>query len=170
MGAAAEAAANAWTAAAATPRAAVYIGDGMSVGDQLQSADLEQLSRKLVEARSSALELRHRSANRRSTCSARWPIIRAACWESTARRSRLVPPVSGWPAWLTHAVFWPKTAQWPAGLTEVLPKTLPPLRADRDSVVLGVGSLTEPAQVKWEAEVGGKPVSLAWTRGPGQCQ
>lgn len=165
MGAAAEAAANAWTGAGRTPRAAVYIGDGMSVGDQLQSADLEQLSRKLVEARipmsSYAIGPRidDQLLGALANHSGGMLGIDGEALTARAAGERLA-------AAACTPVFWPQAAHWPAGLKEVLPKTVPPLRTDRDTVLLGMGSLAEPTQVQWEAEVGGKRVSLAWTVAP----
>ena len=38
-------------------------------------------------------------------------------------------------------VFWPAEAAWPKQFAEVYPQPAPPLRCDRDTVVIGKGTL-----------------------------
>ncbi len=168
MSAAAEAVLAAWSSGGASPRAAVYIGDGMSVGDQLQPAELGQLCARLVEARvafsSYAIGPRTDEDLLGALANHTGGVLGIDGTSLTARAAgeRLA-------AAARTPVIWPTSAEWPAGLTEVYPKALPPLRGDRESVVLGIGSLSEPARVKWEAVAGGKPVSLSWNVAPAQA-
>ncbi|MDX1964803.1 MAG: VWA domain-containing protein [Pirellulales bacterium] len=59
-------------------------------------------------------------------------------------------------------VLWPTAVNLPAGLEEISPRKLPPLRYDRDTVVIGQGKLSQPADLTVTAVSGGQPVELKW--------
>jgi hypothetical protein len=68
-------------------------------------------------------------------------------------------------------VIWPVSVEVPQAMTDVYPRQAPPLRFDRDSVL--VGSLdsqaiedARPLTVEMQAELAGKPVTLKWTAKP----
>ena len=63
-------------------------------------------------------------------------------------------------------VIWPATISLPATLTEVYPKKVPPLRFDRDTVLVGLGRATESVGVGVQADVGGQTRELHWTVEP----
>ena len=69
-------------------------------------------------------------------------------------------------AMLTQAalgsVAWPVKAAYPTSMKEAFPKNTPPLRFDRDSIVIGVGAPTGQVQFGIQAEVVGRPVDLQW--------
>ena len=52
--------------------------------------------------------------------------------------------------WTRATVLWPAEVTWPAELGDVYPKTLPPLRTDRDTVVVGAasGALEKPIEIR----------------------
>ncbi len=52
--------------------------------------------------------------------------------------------------WVRATVYWPTGATWPAELGQVYPKSLPPLRTDRDTIVVGAaaGPLNKPIEVQ----------------------
>jgi hypothetical protein len=65
------------------------------------------------------------------------------------------------------AVIWPSSIHLPEAMTDVYPKQTPPLRFDRDTVLVGSvdGRAIEAAQplaIEVQAEMGGKPVTLKW--------
>ncbi|HVX12825.1 MAG TPA: hypothetical protein VHC22_16705 [Pirellulales bacterium] len=72
------------------------------------------------------------------------------------------------------SVIWPTATHWPAALKQVYPRRTPPLRFDRDSVLLGT---IEPQALKAhetlsfeiEAEMAGRPVLLKWQAVPGEA-
>jgi hypothetical protein len=70
--------------------------------------------------------------------------------------------------WAGAAVLWPSKIDWPAAFGDVYPKTTPPLRTDRDTVVVGAANapLTEPVEIKVHANGPRGPVDLAWTARP----
>jgi len=60
-------------------------------------------------------------------------------------------------------VLWAKSVTWPASFTEVLPKALPPLRTDRDTVVYGTCKGDGPVDVQVTAAAASGEQKLAWT-------
>ena len=65
-------------------------------------------------------------------------------------------------------VVWPDAGTaWPAGLT-VYPKRVPPLRSDRDTVVIGTMTGKEPLDLKIAATGPRGAEQLSWTVQPGE--
>ena len=118
---------------AKNPRAVVYIGDGSSRANPLSPERFQQLAGGLAE---STFPCSATAWGRAwiARCSAYWPGRPAACWSKVLRAR----PGARLATAATAAVYWPTAAvKWPAGMGEVLPKTLPPLRNDRDTVLIG---------------------------------
>ena len=67
--------------------------------------------------------------------------------------------------WAQAKVLWPEKATFPAELGDVWPKQMPPLRADRDTVVVGEvdKKIGAPAVVKVQIQGAG---DLTWTAKP----
>src|SRR5690606_13081148 len=64
-------------------------------------------------------------------------------------------------------VLWPQDVKLPAEMTEHYPAQVPPLRGDRNTVLVGVGNLDQPAEVQLTAATaGGNQQTLAWTVNP----
>ncbi len=65
-------------------------------------------------------------------------------------------------------MLWPADIKWPAELGQVYPKSLPPLRADRDTVVVGAASqpLEKPVNISARVETDNGPADLQWTATP----
>ena len=64
---------------------------------------------------------------------------------------------------VSRPVFWPKESRWPAGVSSRYPERVPPLRSDRDTIV--VGSLNAPAVeglLSLEGTIGGEAKTLEW--------
>ena len=69
-----------------------------------------------------------------------------------------------WPGPFTASVLWPKAGsdvKWPAGM-DVYPKTFPPLRSDRDTVLVGTAKSTAGTQVEIEVVGPAGAEKLAW--------
>ena len=63
-------------------------------------------------------------------------------------------------------VIWPTDVELPEALTEVYPRTLPPLRTDRDTLLVGTGSVSAssgPLKVGVTAQAGDQSLELNWT-------
>ncbi|HEX5105152.1 MAG TPA: hypothetical protein VFV87_15135, partial [Pirellulaceae bacterium] len=66
-----------------------------------------------------------------------------------------------------HAgVLWPSEVTLPANVTASYPALVPPLRTDRDSVLIGTMSNSEAGEVKISGTLDGKPVDLTWNVTP----
>ena len=59
-------------------------------------------------------------------------------------------------------VVWPGAVKWPAQIAEVFPKTLPPLRSDRDTVVVGTLKGKDALQIEAPVEGPGGRQTLTW--------
>ncbi len=126
-------------------RAVVYIGDGSSRANLLSTDQLDRMINDLVSVRAPFLAF------------GVGPQIQGQLLGILAARTGgvLVPEQVGADAGtygteLAQAahgsVFWPKSVKWPEGM-DVYPKTLPPLRSDRDTVVIGTTKSPEAKHV-----------------------
>ncbi|HTQ37393.1 MAG TPA: hypothetical protein VMJ32_00080, partial [Pirellulales bacterium] len=59
-------------------------------------------------------------------------------------------------------VIWPTDRKLPQSLAEVYPTNTPPLRTDRDTILLGAGQADGTFAVEIKGECAGKPVELKW--------
>ena len=60
-------------------------------------------------------------------------------------------------------VFWPVDTKLPAAMADAYPKTMPPLRSDRDSILIGVLKERQPQLIAATLEVNGKQIEKSWT-------
>jgi von Willebrand factor type A domain len=58
------------------------------------------------------------------------------------------------------SVIWPTAVAMPASIGETFPRQTPPLRTDRDSIVIGKLAGTEAGDVKISGEMNGQPIEL----------
>ena len=143
------------------PRAAVYIGDGVSSAHVLEGEEFATLT--------AALAKRHVSV----TSFAIGPQLDTHLLAALANQTGGMLTIDGTsvtPAAAATAlvrasrqpVIWPGEVNWPAALGTVVSQPLPPLRSDRESIVVGRGRIAEPVEIKVSANVDGKPVDLSW--------
>ncbi|RDJ94002.1 hypothetical protein B4Q13_17895, partial [Lacticaseibacillus rhamnosus] len=59
-------------------------------------------------------------------------------------------------------IIWPTERKVAEGLTEVYPDRTPPLRSDRDTILIGKGKVDEAFDVEIDGQSSGKPVKLSW--------
>ena len=149
---------------AANAKALVYIGDGMSKANFLTTPEYRKLLGTLVDQRVPI------------TSFAVGPRVDAQLLASLANQTggmlavdgeSLDPKEAG--LFLASAVrgtvLWPGAVTWPKQFAEVYPSRMPPLRSDRDTIVVGkvVGDLTSEVRIAITAQLGGKPQGLHWT-------
>jgi hypothetical protein len=168
MGGAIEAAADLQAAADAAGgvRRIAYIGDGVSTGRLVSPARMRQLAERCVALRMSVscyavgpqIDLPLLGALAKHTGG----MVVLDADESTARRpgAELAEAVRG-------AVIWPDEVSLPAGLRSTYFRGVPPLRFDRDTVVIGNFNPSEwqpdhPQAIHVSAKFSKKPVDLAW--------
>ena len=63
-------------------------------------------------------------------------------------------------------VIWPKSSVVSSGMSEVLPKAFPPLRTDRDTILVGKLDSNETQEIAVTAEMNGQEINLKWSARP----
>ncbi len=147
------------------PRAAVYIGDGRSAANLLGTETFEKLASQLADARIAVSSYAIGSR-------VYFPLIGALAAQTGGTvigdSETLAAPDAG--RLLSGAadasVLWPTAVAWPASVTEVFPKRLPPMRSDRETVVLGTFKGKEPLNVQVSADGVAGPQKLAFSVTP----
>ncbi len=142
----------------------VYIGDGMHLCNLLNTREFESLINEMRETRTSVSSI---AIGPKTDCEllsticnhtggkifVRQGITDATCQQIGDALAKVA----------LEPVFWPTKSSWPKGVVSYLPTQLPPLRLDRDSIV--VGSLKEDAvagSLQLDGIVGGKSTSMRW--------
>ena len=59
-------------------------------------------------------------------------------------------------------VFWPSEVNLPSVVKEVFPATMPPLRTDRDTIVIGTLAERGSVELTMRGDFGGQPVTMKW--------
>ena len=137
-------------------RAVIYIGDGMSPANLLAADEFDELIGSLVDKRIAVSSY------------AVGPRLDVALLGALAGRTggMVVDESDGAGKELAAAakglVLWPESVTWPAGFSEIYPKRTPPLRTDRDSVVIGTYKGEGPFDVEMTVDVAGEPKTLSW--------
>ncbi|MGQ9574389.1 MAG: hypothetical protein ACUVUC_03660, partial [Thermoguttaceae bacterium] len=157
-------AASACFAGGTAPRAVVYIGDGRSRLNLLLPEKFERLIGRLVEGRIAVSSLAVGPQLDAELLGALAANTGGMIWDGQA----LSAPQAGknLAAAVKGPVLWPTNATWPAAFTEVLPKRVPPLRAERESVVIGTMKGNGPLDVEIAAESAAGPQKLLWKVAP----
>ena len=161
LGAALDAAVKSFASDSKSPRAIVYIGDGSSRARMLTVEELNRVVGDLVSHRTPVIAF------------GVGPQIQRQLLGILAARTGgvVVPELSNvdadaYGAGLARAVhgsvLWPTApVKWPGAMT-VYAKTCPPLRSDRDTVVVGTTKSTGPAQVEIAVDGPAGPQTLKW--------
>ncbi len=134
-------------------RAAVYIGDGRSRANLLGVEEFKKLSGQLADARiplcsyaiGANTDPQLLGSLAVQSGGTMLPDADSLTGQDAGRR---LAAAAG------AAVLWPASVTWPAALTEVFPKRLPPLRADRETVVLGTFKGKGPWNLQLAADSG----------------
>ncbi|HEY1598647.1 MAG TPA: hypothetical protein VGG64_03545, partial [Pirellulales bacterium] len=145
--------------------AALYIGDGMSTANLLQSDAARPLFDRLV------------AEHVPMSSYAVGPRVDSSLLACLANQTGGVMAVDGenltgaqvgnWLAAAVQApVVWPQGVQLPAGLSSVSGDQAIPLRFDRDTILVGKGQLAESAEIKMNALAEGKNQQLSWQLAP----
>ena len=65
-------------------------------------------------------------------------------------------------------VLWPATTAWPKVFTSIYPEVAPPLRSDRDTVLIGTGKISGTVEIAMTGTSGGQDVEQNWTVKPSE--
>jgi tetratricopeptide (TPR) repeat protein len=143
-------------------RAAIYIGDGRSAAHLIEAAEFEKLAGQLADAR---IPVSSYPVGVRTDLQ----LLGALAAQSGGMVVGDGGVLSGDEAGRVLAsaadatVLWPASVTWPAEVTAVFPKRLPPLRSDRDTVVIGTYKGKGPinAQVNLAGAAGPEKIAIS---------
>ncbi len=160
------AAADCFEGAAEATRSVVYLGDGISRANLLEDDEVKDIVSRLIERRASvssyvigpqrdlilpAVMANHTGGMLYVDTDAADSAQQAGVYLANA---------------VTKPVFWPTLVQLPDNLVEHYPSNVPPLRIDRDTILIGKLEGHGLQSVKITAEVAGKVVDLTWSVEP----
>ncbi|MDP7203995.1 MAG: hypothetical protein QGH11_00390, partial [Pirellulaceae bacterium] len=159
--------ADAFTAEAGSRKqAVVYIGDGMSKANVLQEGEFAAIIKNLVKNRVSVSSF--------AIGPQRDVLLLASVANHTGgvvyvdSDNQAVAPQAG--IELARAasapVLWPTKVTLPAQLESSYPANVPPLRTDRDSILIGTISERGEYTIAMDAELAGNSISLNWAVAP----
>jgi len=142
------------------PRAAVYIGDGMSAANLLGTAEFEALTAKLVDARipvSSYAVGSRQDMQLLGALAGRTGGVVIGDGEQVGQDLAAAARAT---------VLWPTSVTWLGGKAEIFPAS-PPLRSDRDTAMIGTFSGNGPFEIRMAAVGPGGVENLSWSVQPG---
>jgi len=150
-------------------RSAVYIGDGMSTAKLLFTENMRRLMERFVEARISVSSysigprVDHQLLGAIAHHTGGILLSDREEWKPSQIGASLADVVRA-------TVIWPSAVKLPEGYWQVYFRAMPPLRFDRDTVLLGKMPATAgnaaPVEIEVQGEAGGKPLDLKWKLTP----
>ena len=149
-----------------SPRHVAYIGDGMSKARLIEGESFRKLVSDLVGSRVSvssfAIGKEQNLALLATLANHTGGMVQMdsdAGDAATSSGKALASAVHG-------AVIWPVDTELSAGIREALPKSMPPLRTDRDTILIGMLEGSEVQTIDCQAMVNGEQVKLQWSAKP----
>ena len=148
--------------AAERNRNAIYIGDGVSRGRFLRSTQFAELTGKLVENRIAFSSFAIGPERDIEALSVIANQTGGNIFIDTDD-SRSVSEAAKGLANTVHAmVVWPTEFQLPKNVVEVYPAQIPPLRTDRDTILVGTLKDRSDVTFSFKGELNGKSKSITW--------
>jgi hypothetical protein len=176
MDSALDAAANGFTLAdAGRARSVVYIGDGMSTAQLIGTTQLQRIVDRLVDQRAAfsayAIGPRTDAVLLGALASDTGGVLAVDRQDVVdAQSGRTVEagiPARSFGLFLAGAVklpvAWPSDMQANASFGEVYPRRLPPLRFDRETVLIGKSDRAPSGDVSATFDVNGTPTTMQWS-------
>ncbi len=151
------------------PRALVYIGEGSSRANLLGPEQFRPLAAQLRDARAPLLSYAvgpRIDANLLGALAAQTGgnVFGVGAERPAAEIGRELAAAA------TAPVLWPTGAVWPEAFAEAFPPEPPPLRTDRENLVIGTLRSADPVELSITAEGPTGPVALSWRVEPGASQ
>ncbi len=162
------AAAGSFAAKSSSPKVVIYIGDGMSTAHFMAVEEYRKLVDTLVDLR---ISLSSYAVGPRMDSQLLASLANQTGGMLVVDDESIDPKQAG--AFLASAaqgaVVWPGAVTWPKQFVEVYPQRMPPLRTDRDTIVVGraQGAMTGEVHIAAAVRNGGKPQTLKWTLSAG---
>ena len=146
----------------AKPRHVIYIGDGMSAANLIDSEEFAEAVSSLAKAKISFssyaigpnMDVAMLAAIANQT-GGNIIIDTDEAGIATRAAEYLVATARG-------AVYWPENISLPKEIVETFPANIPPMRSDRDVILVGLLSQPGDFNVSCEVTVDGKKVELNW--------
>jgi hypothetical protein len=141
-------------------KTAVYLGDGLSKANVLDEATFGQLTDDLVKARVtvSSLAIGHdRNVQVLAALANHTGGVVALDNADAAAPATAGTMLAGS---IHGGVIWPTKSELPASITESFPANMPPLRTDRDSIVIGKLANSDAGDLTISGDMNGQPVEL----------
>ncbi|MDX1948383.1 MAG: hypothetical protein SFU86_23540, partial [Pirellulaceae bacterium] len=145
---------------AGVARTVVYMGDGMSKAALLNDASFEKLVDNLTKSRVTVSSLaigRERNVQMLAALANHTggvvTLDTDAANASAVNGASLAAAVHG-------SVIWPTSTTLPKSVASALPLAMPPLRTDRDSVLIGKLANTNAGELKIAGEMNSQPVEV----------
>ena len=143
------------------PRRVVYIGDGISRANILQVDEFRELVQRLVEQRVSIssfgtgpqLDFQMLAALANHTGG----MVFVDSAEVSPQQAGTALAMAA-----QQGVLWPVSTRLPKSLQEVFPERVPPLRTDRDSILIGKFERGDRFSMQMTAELDGQRTTLTW--------
>ncbi|MCH8044392.1 MAG: VWA domain-containing protein [Planctomycetes bacterium] len=149
---------------AGVARHVVYIGDGVSLANLMAGGQLERLLEMLVKRQISVSSFVIGPKNNAQLLAT----IANHTGGMLAIDNRKTQPHE-FGQFLAVAVrqpvLWPSSVVWPKGYT-AYPTQMPPLRVDRDTIVIGTLANTQPAKLSMRLQIGTKSLNMDWNLRP----
>jgi len=148
------------------PRRIVYIGDGMSTANLVNSAGFADVVSQLVSNRISVISYAVGPRVDRVLLTALAGRTGGLVFEDRPETSadnagRMLADAA------RGTVLWPVSATWPPEMVEVFPKTTPPLRLDRNTVLVGTFRGRPTMNLQMSVTGAGAQEQLTWQVTPG---
>ena len=142
---------------------AVYIGDGVNRGNFLKTENFSKLVGKLAKNQISFSSYAIGPERDVETLSAIANQTGGNIFLDTDEKRSITEGAKGLARTVHGEIFWPSKFELPATVVEVFPKTVPPLRTDRDSILIGTLKQRKD-QIKFvvKGELNGEKKTMAW--------
>jgi hypothetical protein len=146
-------------------RTVIYIGDAMSKANMLTDASFRRLVSQLREGQvtvsSYVLGQEKNTQLMAALANHTGGFVQVAGPQGDAAASGRQLAAS-----VHSSVVWPSQASLSANVAAWYPSEMPPLRSDRDSILIGTLSKSAPVSVDMNGTLNGKPVALKWNAAP----
>ncbi len=142
----------------------VYIGDGIHLCNLLNTAEFDSLISEMRELRTAISSI---AIGPKTDCELLSTIsnhtggkvfVRQGITDATCQQiGEVLAKVAIQP------VFWPTKSNWPTGVSQYFPTQFPPMRLDRDSILVGhLDSESVSGKLQLEGVIGGKTSAMRW--------
>ncbi len=149
--------------AAGRNRNIVYIGDGVSRGTLLNDQRFSSAIGQLTQTRAAFSSYAIGPQRDVETLAALANLLGGNLYLDSDDASAVEQGAQGLASSCRGQVFWPQTVRLPDAIAEIYPKKFPPLRSDRDTIV--IGELNKRGQVDLEVvgELNRRETTFRWS-------